>query len=83
MEGGGGEARSYPPKSPHSYSAFARLDMKNRNTDSWIEEKTFSESTTQWMKFGRQESISANFEEKLHLSEENPIKVKIGGEKNP
>ena len=34
------------------------------------------------MKFGRQEFISANFEEKLHLSEENPIKVKIGGEKN-
>ena len=34
------------------------------------------------MKFGRQEFISANFEEKLHVSEENPIKVKIGGEKN-
>ena len=83
MEGGGGEARSYPPKSPHSYSAFARLEMKNRNTDSRIEEKTFSESTTQWMKFGMQEVISAHYEETQHLSEEKSIKVKIGWEKNP
>ena len=81
MEGGGGEARSYPPKSPHSYSAFARLEMKNRNTDSRIEEKTFSESTTQWMKFGMQEVISAHYEETQHLSEEKSIKVKIGWEK--